>query len=531
VQVTEGLAVLTRPLTRLIRDFRRSTAARASAESSDRALLTQFHHERDEIAFAVLVQRHGRMVYGVCRRVLHDPNDADDAFQAAFLVLARKAGSVSQPDRLGNWLYGVALRVAHKARSASARRRVRQQPVTDMPAPESRGEAEWNDVRQVLDDEVNGLPEKLRMPILLCYLQGRSREEAAEQLGWSAGAVKGMLERGRELLRRRLIRRGVTLSALSLAGMLAENARSAATPAALNEITIKAALLFAAGQAPAAGSAAVLAEGVLHAMWISKLKFALVALMALTIVGTGAVVLAVGSRPDPPEPAKQAAPAAKDDPAELPSKQAVTRRDLAKAAYQGYFLRFEAGLDTEQAVHLWSRRWLQAELDLSDKKADRDAARQAHLDRIKRVDEIARSREDLGVSAQPVGQPEKELKNFETVLQQFMSSKATPEEVSQASVRLLRAQHAYRKMAVPKLNVKDPGAKPLLDRIEETTGVDLRNDRSEFQTHLERVKKAESITRARWEAGMYSDMEFHVVSFHRVQAEQWLADRKSFRDK
>src|SRR5262249_47063228 len=145
-------------------------------------------------------------------------------------------------------------------------------------------EADWNDLRQVLDEEVQRLPEKLRLPVLLCYLEGRTREEAARQLGWSPGAVKGMLERGRERLRSRLTRRGVTLSATSLAGLLSENALSAAVPAALGDSTIKAALQFAAGKAVAVGGAAALAEGVLQAMWISRLKVAVAVLLALAVV-------------------------------------------------------------------------------------------------------------------------------------------------------------------------------------------------------------------------------------------------------
>jgi len=469
----------------LLRRFRRTVAVRETGESTDGDLLRRFAQNRDEAAFAMLMQRHGPLVLGVCRRVLHDPNDADDAFQATFFVLARKAGSVSQPDRLTSWLYGVALRVAQKARGATARRQARQQQVTDMPAAESSREADWNDLREVLDDEVQRLPEKFRLPILLCLLEGRTREEAAQQLGWSAGAVKGMLERGRERLRSRLTRRGVTLSATALAGLLSENALPAAVPAALSDSTIKAAVLFAAGKATVAGGAAALAEGVLQAMGINRLKVAVAAMLALMVVGTGAGVLAFGGRPVEPEARKKADPAPKaDEKADLLRKKASARRDLARAAFEGYLLQFQFNMVSEQTVNLWSRRLLQAQLDLSDRKADRDAALQAHRDRLKKVDEVARARLDLGGSPQNVRSSEQEFKNHETVLKDFMNSKASPEQVCQASARLLMAQQVFRKQVIKNTDIKDPNAKPVLDRIEKELGIDLRVENSEFLAHL-----------------------------------------------
>jgi RNA polymerase sigma factor (sigma-70 family) len=505
-------------LTGLLRAFRRTIAVREAEESTDEDLLWRFSHGRDETAFATLMQRHGPLVLGVCRRVLHDPNDADDAFQAAFFVLARKAGSVGQPDRLANWLYGVALRVAQKARCAAARRQARQQQLTDMPAAASSGEADWNDLRPVLDEEVQRLPEKFRLPILLCYLEGRTREEAARQLGWSAGAVKGMLERGRELLRSRLTRRGVTLSTTALAALLSENALSAGVPAGLSDSTIKAALLFAAGKAGAAGSAAALAEGVLQAMRMSRFKIAVVAVLALTVVGTGAGVLALGGRPAEPEASKKAEEAPKADEKAAQLRMQAARLKLARAAYEGYLLRFQFARETEQTVNLWSRRWLQAQLDLSDKKADRDAAFRAHLDRLKKVDEIARARLDLGSYSRPNqklefgGEPKDFLTAledaFDKVWKDYMSSRATPEpeQVCDASVRWLVGQQLCRKFGkeVPQADPKD------------------------LQAHLDRIKKLEAVVQAQAEAGRLSALDSDTVAFHRLQAEEWLAQRKTF---
>jgi RNA polymerase sigma factor (sigma-70 family) len=522
-----------RLLTRLLLGFGHTFAVREEEELTDGDLLWRFSHTRDEAAFATLMQRHGPLVLGVCRRVLHDPNDADDAFQATFFVLARKAGSVGQPDRLANWLYGVALRVARKARAASARRQAREQPMTDLPATDSSREADWNDLRQVLDDEVQQMPEKFRLPILLCHLQGRTREEAARQLGCSAGAVKGMLERGREELRSRLMRRGVTLSATALAGLLSENALSAAVPAALRDSTIKAALLFAARTGATAGSAAALAEGVLQAMWSSRMKVVAAVTLALAVVGTGAAALALGKRPGEPGASQKADPEPKTDQlAELLRRKAAARLDLVRTAYEGYWLGFQFGRVPEQTVNLWSRRWLQAQLDLGDRKADRDAALQAHLDRLKKIDEIARARLDLGnytrrepslqaqvdeskkqleemkTDAKPGSYESKLKEQFEDDWKAFRGQKSRDvEQICQASVRwLVKLQHILNRV------VKD----------------DPRPNARDLQAHLDRIKKVQAVVEVVLEAGRYSKLDLDTVKFYRLQAEEWLAKGKIF---
>src|SRR5262245_43708802 len=142
---------------------------RPPLEGSDAHLLERFVRRRDEDAFATLMERHGPMVLGVCRRVLRDPHDADDVFQATFLVLVRKAASLRRPERLGNWLYGVAYRIALQARAGAARRRARERPVEDMPAVAPVDAKVWDELRPLLDEEINRLPEKYRCPVVLCY--------------------------------------------------------------------------------------------------------------------------------------------------------------------------------------------------------------------------------------------------------------------------------------------------------------------------------------------------------------------------
>ena len=173
-------------------------------------LLERYAVRRDEAAFAALVARHAPMVLGVCRRVLHDPDDVEDAFQATFLVLARKAGVLRPRDPLGHWLYGVAHRVSLRARSEAARRRSRERPARpgeSEPEAAVSPEAPDADLGAVIDDELKRLPATYRAAVVLCYLDGLTHEEAARQLGWPIGTVKGRLSRARGLLRDRLTRR------------------------------------------------------------------------------------------------------------------------------------------------------------------------------------------------------------------------------------------------------------------------------------------------------------------------------------
>jgi RNA polymerase sigma-70 factor (ECF subfamily) len=264
--------------------------------TTDRALLEDFAQTCHADTFAALVKRHGPLVLGVCRRVLCDGADADDAFQATFLVLARKAGSIGQPERLGNWLYGVATRIALKARASAARRRERQEPLTDLPARQADKGADREDLRRVLDDELCRLPDKFRAPLVLCYLDGKSREEAAAHLGWSVGAVKGMLERGRELLRSRLARRGLGVSAAGLAALLPEYASAAVVPPAVSVATAEAAVDFAVGKTVAAVNAAALAKGVLQSMNTKRLLVVGTVVLVVTLSVAAAGVLALGTQ-------------------------------------------------------------------------------------------------------------------------------------------------------------------------------------------------------------------------------------------
>lgn len=273
----------TRPVTQFLQQVRTAALTRDAAGVPDETLLQWYVGGRDEGAFAALVRRHGPMVLGVCRRVLADRQAAEDAFQATFLVLIRKAGSLARGSSLGPWLYGVAFNVARKARSVAARRQAREKQVADL--PERASAVPRSDVREclpLLDQELSRLPDKYRLPIVLCDLQGKAHREVGELLGWPVGTVSGRLARGRALLARRLTRQGVGLSAGTLAVVLASQT-VAAIPAAVTSSMLRAAALVAAGRVGPGvitTSVATLVEGALQSMLFARLKTAVV-VMAL----------------------------------------------------------------------------------------------------------------------------------------------------------------------------------------------------------------------------------------------------------
>jgi RNA polymerase sigma factor (sigma-70 family) len=284
----------------VLQQLGRVLGGRPGEEHSDGRLLERFRQQRDETAFTALVQRHGPLVLGVCSRVLGHEQDAEDAFQATFLVLARKAGSIRKTESLGAWLYEVAYRIALKARARAARQRVRERQAADMPRAEHGREELSQELRAQLDEELHRLPERYRRLLLLCDLQGQTHQEAARRLGLPAGSLSRHLGRARALLRERLVQRGITLSAALLTGLLAEEA-VAPVSAALVAPTVRAALAFTAGRAAARtvpAAAAALAEGALHALFLTRLKFVLV-LVLMTGLALAAAGLALHGAPAP----------------------------------------------------------------------------------------------------------------------------------------------------------------------------------------------------------------------------------------
>jgi RNA polymerase sigma factor (sigma-70 family) len=303
------------PLRSVLDNLRRSALLHEGAERTDSQLLEAFLRSRDPMALEALVRRHGPMVWGVCRRTLANHHEAEDAFQATFLVLLRKAVSIRSPELLPNWLYRVAYQTARKARQRAAQRGSRERQVGVMPEPptELHDDTFGPELRALLDEELGRLPEKYRIAVVLCDVQGRTRHDAAQQLRVPEGTVASRLATGRALLAKRLLRRGFGVSATSLAAMGLHQAASGTVPAALLANTVKAVGLLAAGEAAAAGlisaEAHPLAEAVLRALALAKLKRAGAWLIVATLVLSGGLeaVHALTARPDQPPPAPQVA--------------------------------------------------------------------------------------------------------------------------------------------------------------------------------------------------------------------------------
>lgn len=269
-----------------------------SGPLSDEELLEQFvagSEDAAEAAFTVLVDRHGAMVLGVCRRVLGNRHAAEDAFQATFLVLARKAQTIAQREQLPSWLHGVARRAAMDALARAARQHAREKRLGIMSPVQRMDETQKHELRSILDEELAGLPERHRAAIVLCELEGLSRREAATRLGVSEGTLSSRLARAKLRLRDRLTRRGLALSAAALASALAQDAQAVSVPQSLVDSAIRGATLVASGSSlaeVASTSVITLTEGILKAMLFSKLKFALLGLVTVAMVTAGAGVVA-----------------------------------------------------------------------------------------------------------------------------------------------------------------------------------------------------------------------------------------------
>jgi RNA polymerase sigma factor (sigma-70 family) len=263
-------------------------------EGTDQELLERFATSHEEAIFEALMQRHGPMVMGVSQRVLSHEQDAEDVFQATFLVLARKAKSIRKRASLGSWLYGVAYRLALKLKAGAAKRRERERRVAEMMALGTSTGSSWSDLRPILDEELSRLPERYRAPLILCYLEGKTNVEAGRMLGWPAGSMSKRLARGRELLRARLVQRGLTLSATALATMISEHAQASILPA-LWQSSLKAAVLASAGQTltgVVSSQVGSLVNGVMHTMFMTKLKVAIGLLLGIGLLAmTGKLAL------------------------------------------------------------------------------------------------------------------------------------------------------------------------------------------------------------------------------------------------
>ena len=375
---------------------------------SEWQLLERYLERRDEGAFEALVSRHGPMVLGVCRRMLGDPADVEDAFQATFLVLVRRARQLGPRDAIGPWLYGVAARVALRARAQLARRRHYEPISLEYPAVAPVHEWLDPDLGAVLDQELSRLPAKYRSPLVLCYLEGRTHEEAARELNWPVGTVKGRLARARDLLRSRLGRRGLAPTAGVLAAMVSIDA-TAALERPLIERTVSASLELATGQAltqVVSTSITSLVEGVLATMILNKLTWVGLSVLLAGLALTSAGVMArQDARPnaDPPKASVKAEPQpdspafgkAAQKPADAPTTKNVEtasestvdpREELVQAARSAYRTTWEAfgsGHASAEQVYQASQKWMEAQ-DRNPSSAEaKVAAATGHLERMR----------------------------------------------------------------------------------------------------------------------------------------------------
>ena len=304
--------------TGLVWHLRRLAEGQTATAQSDRQLLEQFIFRHDQASFAALVRRHGPMVLSVCRRVLQHTQDAEDAFQATFLVLARKAAGVRKYESLGCFLHGVAYRTAAKLRAQVVRRAVRERELPGRPSAFPAEDITWRELRSVLDEELQSLPERYRAPLVLCYLEGETQDEAARRMGWSLGTFRRRLEQGRNALGRRLTRRGLTLSAVLTVPLLAgTTARAMVSPLLLEE-TVRAGLALANGRGTAglvSAQVAALLRGGTNTLLTAKAKVAVLLLAGLALAVGGVLThqtLNAGPAAPPavsPPPQAKAAPA------------------------------------------------------------------------------------------------------------------------------------------------------------------------------------------------------------------------------
>jgi RNA polymerase sigma factor (sigma-70 family) len=391
-------------------DLGRIFRGEAVSGLSEWQLLERYLQGRDETAFEALVTRHGPMVLGVCRRMLEDQGDVEDAFQATFLVLVRRAGQLGPRDAIGPWLYGVAVRVSLRARSRAARRR-RYEPIAlELPAVAPRDAFSDPDLGEVLDQELSRLPSKYRFPMVLCYLGGRTHEEAAQHLNWPVGTVKGRLARARDLLRSRLTRRGLAPTAVVIAALRAPDVQ-AALPRPLVEHTVRTSLKLAAGHSTAqvvTASITSLVEGVLTAMILNQLKWAGLAALVSGLALTGAAVVA---QKDAPPPARQlpaspkplagsadikaetaressaapvaATPAKENPPAARSSDPQQQLVQASRAAYQATWDAFRNGNASSEQVYGASRLWMDAGKLSASGPVAKVAAINEHLERMR----------------------------------------------------------------------------------------------------------------------------------------------------
>jgi RNA polymerase sigma factor (sigma-70 family) len=328
------------PISAVLQHVRRLAAFETTRALSDAQLLERFLASREETAFAALLHRHGPMVWRVCQRVLRHRQNAEDVFQATFLTLARKAAAIRKQGSVACWLHGVAYRLARRLQTELARKVLLGSDQQDRVPVDAVEQASGQELHAALDEELQRLAEKYRRPLVLCYLEGRTRDEAAEQLGWSLGTLKRRLDRGRKLLAARLTRRGVTLGVALFSAAVAQDAVSAAVPLTLVDTACKAASNVAAGEGATevvSAQVAALAESMVHAMAMTKRKLAAAVILSVVTL-VGAAGLWTAHQMQAGEPATSQAGFPVEPAREKPAPRAEVRDPLPALLTRGEYL-------------------------------------------------------------------------------------------------------------------------------------------------------------------------------------------------
>jgi RNA polymerase sigma factor (sigma-70 family) len=334
----------TSELSKVIQKLRTTAIRREGVDLTDGQLLDCFVNRREIMALEDLVRRHSTMVWNVCRRILHNHHDAEDAFQATFLVLVRKAASIKPREMVGNWLYGVANQTALKARTTTAKRRMRERQQAEIPETSVPERERCVDLQPLLDQALSRLPDKYRVVVVLCELEGKTRSEAARQLGLPEGTIASRLARARTMLAKRLARYGLAISGGMFASVLSQNAAAVTLPTTALACTIKAVTSVAAGKAvvtTVSSKVAALAEGVIMTMWLTKLKAYVAAVLVLGLLAIGATALtwsrAAGQNDEPPitEKRLEAAPKQKTEKGQPIGENAIKAGDRLQIEVAG----------------------------------------------------------------------------------------------------------------------------------------------------------------------------------------------------
>jgi RNA polymerase sigma factor (sigma-70 family) len=374
----------------VLRHLRRVALLDRGDGASDCQLLEAFLTRRDEAAFEALLRRHGPMVLGVCRRVLGNRHDAEDAFQATFLVLVRKGTAIRPRELVGNWLWGVAYRTALKARAMNAKRRTKERDAQRAERPRLPVNGALEEMLDRLDEALGRLPEAYRVPVVLCELEGRSRKEVARTLGLPEGTLSWRLAQAKKLLAKKLTRHGPALSAGAVAAVLSQGAASAALPSPLLKSTAKAGLQLAAGQALSGAvptKVISLTQGVLKAMLLTKLKVASWAVGVVLLVGAGAVgVTYRAAAQDAPARALQQTYAAQGAALAAQQKTRAAPDDLESLRLEIEALRRELRATKDMV------KALQAEVR---GKKEVDIRRERDLEKLKQLDALKLEAEKL----------------------------------------------------------------------------------------------------------------------------------------